>query len=187
MLHIYVKFVLNLEEGILTTLREHGSHVLQISVHALSAAIVLVLARQVELYNDLFRLISIDIGWVLGSAEELILDRIETLLRLDLVARAFKERDDSAQVRLDPLDWLFAGRVVNIDVNPDLFTLSEAGLLEPDGRRGRRRSQAEGATDAVLHIHRQVGSTRLRLSTRALQSAIGVGHLAQDRSIRTQD
>lgn len=138
MLHIYVKFVLNLEEGILTTLREHGSHVLQVSVHTLRAAIVLILARQVELHNDLFGLTSIDIGWVLGSAEELILNRIETLLRLDLVARAFKERDDSAQVRLDPLDWFFAGRVVDIDMNPDFFALSEAGLLKPDGCRGRR-------------------------------------------------
>ena len=82
------------------------------------------------------------------------------------------ERDSSEQLCLKALNRLLAALVVNIEVNLDFFSRSEASLLEPDGRRGRAFSNTKQTADLHLQVVCQVWSTMLRLGILISKNAI---------------
>ena len=82
------------------------------------------------------------------------------------------ERDSSEQLCLKALNWLLAALVVNVEMDLDFFTRSEASLLEPDGRRGRAFSNTKQTADRHLQVVCQVRSTMLRLGILISKNAV---------------
>ena len=104
-----------------------------------------------------------------------------------IVGLTSEERDSSEQLCLKALNWLLAALVVNIEVDLDFFSRSEASLLEPDGRRGRAFSNTKKTADLHLQVVCQVRSTMLRLGILIGKNTIRVGQESQNRRVSSQD